>query len=310
MTERPMPRLYDEGELCAMAARLTAEFVEERRRSEEALAAFYHDAFVKALESVDAVLDRTGDLTRLREDGARLLAEGMLPTLRNMDRPTVSEDDFKSMSDVGTTAPSRFEDDEAAAAALEYLDRNLNKDLFPWLGRGVRPSAEQRHAARVAVAALMAEQRTKTEMRGASSKVQEGAVRQALVDGCGMALTDGPSFNLVSEGPRPGEVFRRETRVAGTKADVVLGLFDGRIMCLECKVSNSEVNSYKRLNHEVIDKVAKWTGEFGRQCVPGAVLKGCFKASNLVSAQGEGAFLFWSSSLDTLVDFVNETKRR
>lgn len=292
MTERPMPRLYDEGELCAMAARLTAEFVEERRRSEEALAAFYHDAFVKALESVDAVLDRTGDLTRLREDGARLLAEGMLPTLRNMDRPTVSEDD------------------EAAAAALEYLDRNLNKDLFPWLGRGVRPSAEQRHAARVAVAALMAEQRTKTEMRGASSKVQEGAVRQALVDGCGMALTDGPSFNLVSEGPRPGEVFRRETRVAGTKADVVLGLFDGRIMCLECKVSNSEVNSYKRLNHEVIDKVAKWTGEFGRQCVPGAVLKGCFKASNLVSAQGEGAFLFWSSSLDSLVDFVNETKRR
>lgn len=280
MTERPMPRLYDEGELCAMAARLTAEFVEERRRSEEALAAFYHDAFVKALESVDAVLDRTGDLTRLREDGARLLAEGMLPTLRNMDRPTVSEDDFKRMSDVGTTAPSRFEDDEAAAAA------------------------------RVAVAALMAEQRTKTEMRGASSKVQEGAVRQALVDGCGMALTDGPSFNLVSEGPRPGEVFHRETRVAGTKADVVLGLFDGRIMCLECKVSNSEVNSYKRLNHEVIDKVAKWTGEFGRQCVPGAVLKGCFKASNLVSAQGEGAFLFWSSSLDSLVDFVNETKRR
>lgn len=140
--------------------------------------------------------------------------------------------------------------------------------------------------------------------------MQEGAVRQALVDGCGMALTDGPSFNLVSEGPRPGEVFRRETRVAGTKADVVLGLFDGRIMCLECKVSNSEVNSYKRLNHEVIDKVAKWTGEFGRQCVPGAVLKGCFKASNLVSAQGEGAFLFWSSSLDSLVDFVNETKRR
>ena len=154
--------------------------------------------------------------------------------------------------------------------------------------------------------------RTEDEDGGAGG-IEQGAGGRGQA-GPGGRLRHGldgrPSFNLVSEGPRPGEVFRRETRVAGTKADVVLGLFDGRIMCLECKVSNSEVNSYKRLNHEVIDKVAKWTGEFGRQCVPGAVLKGCFKASNLVSAQGEGAFLFWSSSLDSLVDFVNETKRR
>lgn len=42
----------------------------------------------------------------------------------------------------------------------------------------------------------------------------------------------------------------------------------------ECKVSNSKVNSHKRLNHEAVDKVAKWEDAFGRQCVPGAVLQG------------------------------------
>ena len=109
-------------------------------------------------------------------------------------------------------------------------------------------------------------------------------------------------------GPARGQVFERETKVAGTKADIVLGLFDGRIMCLECKVSNSEVNSFKRLNHEAVDKVFKWRAAFGEQCVSGAVLQDCFKTANLVSAQDAGAFLFWSSDLSPLVEFVNSTR--
>lgn len=204
-----------------------------------------------------------------------------------------------------TYTPPSLVDDMVAAAA-RAMEPDIVVDCGCGSGRFAIACARAFPSARVIAVDNSREACAMTRENAAAN----GCASQALVDGCGMALTDGPSFNLVSEGPRPGEVFRRETRVAGTKADVVLGLFDGRIMCLECKVSNSEVNSYKRLNHEVIDKVAKWTGEFGRQCVPGAVLKGCFKASNLVSAQGEGAFLFWSSSLDSLVDFVNETKRR
>jgi len=32
---------------------------------------------------------------------------------------------------------------------------------------------------------------------------------------------------------------------------VVIRLFDGRLMALECKASNSEINSRKRINKEI-----------------------------------------------------------
>lgn len=181
-------------------------------------------------------------------------------------------------------------------------------DIFPWIEAGEQPTDKQKHAACVAVAALIADQKTKTMMRGQSSHAQEKIVRDALVNECGMRIVDGHDFAMLPDAPNPGEIFKRETKVDGTKADVVFGLFDGRIMCLECKVSNSEVNSYKRLNHEVVDKVAKWKEAFGRQCVSGAVLQGCFKTSNLLAAQEEGAYLFWSADLSELIKFVNSTK--
>lgn len=303
-----MPRIYGDDELREAAVKLKAEFNAERRAAERELAEFYHNSFSEAFDDVAEILSRSSDLSKLDESGKGLLMDGYLPVMRSMDRPTVSDDDFKCLSGTETSARNRFRDDELASDAIEYLRRNLNMDLFPWIGGDEAPSEEDRRSACMAVAALIADQKTKTSMRGSSSRTQEDGVREALRVRCGMTVVDGDSFSILSEGPKPGQVFSRETKVAETKADVVLGLYDGRIMCLECKVSNSTVNSYKRLNHEVLDKVTKWTSAFGRQCVSGAVLKGVFSPANLISAQGEGAYLFWSSDLSALVDFVNGTK--
>ena len=270
--------------------------------------ATYHRYFVQALQAAERVLGETNDLLDLQESGKPLLMEGLLYVLRAMDRPTVSEDDFKSLSDAGTASRTRFRDDALAGSALEYLSRNLNMDVLPWIEDGRSPREDERKAACIAVAALIADQRTKTALRGNSSHSQEEDVRRALVERCGMEPIANKDFDIDKDGPLPGQVFTGETRVAGSKADVVLGLYDGRLMCLECKVSNSEVNSYKRLNHETLDKVAKWRVAFGRQCVSGAVLQGCYKAKNLIDAQEAGAFLFWSSHLEELVEFVNSTK--
>ena len=38
------------------------------------------------------------------------------------------------------------------------------------------------------------------------------------------------------------------------KAGTVVRLRDRRVMPIECKVSNSEVNSFKRVNHEAAGK--------------------------------------------------------
>lgn len=302
------PKVYSDEELARYSAMLTEEFVERRSKEEESLAGFYHERFVSAKSEVERIFDETDGLMHLVESGQALLLDGLLPTMRGMTRPTVSEDDFKNLADTGTVAASKFADNTLAESALGYIARNLNHDLFPWVSRGEYPTREQLHAACVGVAALIAEQKTKTSMRGNASKLQERAVRDALRDACSLRVVDGADFDMIQRGPSAGEMYSRETKVGGTKADVVLGLFDGRIMCLECKSSNSAVNSFKRLNHEVLDKVAKWNDAFGKQCVSGGVLEGCYSTANLVSAQDGGAYLFWSRHLEDLIDFINSTK--
>jgi hypothetical protein len=85
-------------------------------------------------------------------------------------------------------------------------------------------------------------------------------------------------------------------------------LRDGRILALECKVSNSAVNSFKRFNREITDKAAKWRLSFGDQVVPAAVLAGVYKLENLCDAQDEGVTIFWDHDLAPLVDFVSSSR--
>lgn len=105
--------------------------------------------------------------------------------------------------------------------------------------------------------------------------------------------------------PAAGE-FCGESRLGDKRADLVVGLADGRVMPIECKASNSAVNSFKRINHEAVGKAHTWLTGFGSlQVVPVAVISGVFNPSNLETAQDDGLALFWSHRLADLADFVN-----
>ena len=91
--------------------------------------------------------------------------------------------------------------------------------------------------------------------------------------------------------------------------DLYNSLYDRRVLALECKASNSEVNSFKRVNHEAAGKARAWIAAFGqRQVVPCAVLSGVFNPDNLATAQGEGLALFWLHRLDDLQAFIETTR--
>jgi len=76
----------------------------------------------------------------------------------------------------------------------------------------------------------------------------------------------------------------------------------------DCKASNSEVNSFKRINHEAAGKAEKWLRDFGRkQVVPSAVVGGVFNADNLSDAQARDLYLFWSHRLGDLSAFIEST---
>ncbi len=75
-------------------------------------------------------------------------------------------------------------------------------------------------------------------------------------------------------------------------------------LALEAKVSNSSLNSRKRLL-EVTRKRERWdaSGALYRFRT-GAVLAGVFDVRRLEEAQEAGVFLFWQHRLDDLTDFL------
>jgi hypothetical protein len=83
---------------------------------------------------------------------------------------------------------------------------------------------------------------------------------------------------------------------------------DLRLMPMECKVSNSSVNSIKRLN-DAKKKAKEWTDDFGKSwVVPAAVLSGVFDLKHLEETQNRGLVLFWGHDLDRLAKWIKEAK--
>jgi hypothetical protein len=90
---------------------------------------------------------------------------------------------------------------------------------------------------------------------------------------------------------------------------LIVRLWDGRIMPIECKVSNSAVNSVKRLNNDAAAKAETWIWDFGRrQTVPVAVLSGVYDLRNLRDAQDRGLSLFWAHDLGALTAWIEKTR--
>ena len=90
----------------------------------------------------------------------------------------------------------------------------------------------------------------------------------------------------------------------------MIRLYDRRAMPVECKASNSAVNSFKRINHEAAGKARAWLTGFGRrQIIPVAVVSGVFSPANLETAQSEGLTIIWSHRLRDLADFIGTTAR-
>ncbi|MBR3317431.1 MAG: XamI family restriction endonuclease [Atopobiaceae bacterium] len=68
------------------------------------------------------------------------------------------------------------------------------------------------------------------------------------------------------------------------------------------------VNSFKRLNHETVEKATHWYRALGANGVVCAgLLSGVYSVDNLVSAQREDVSLFWSHDLGCIGEFIKST---
>ena len=227
---------------------------------------------------------------------------------RYLTAPPISEDDLKTVADATLTA-SRLRTDAASTKRIrDTVLAIIDPHRFPWVVENREPSKEERERVIIASAALAATRDVEANRRNTSKETQEKAVKNLLTS-VGMKEVKAKEIPMLTMAPAPGH-FCGETRLAGTKADVVARLGDGRIMPIECKVSNSAVNSYKRLIHETGSKAATWYSQLGRaQVVPSAVLSGVFSTANLLDAQNnKEIYLFWQHRLANLATFIKKAK--
>ena len=281
-------------------------FREERMREplEKYLEVFetYRDAF-------DELLETTVDLTRIYEHAVTILTHDRLSeALRYLPGPPISLDDLKIVAEAPSVAPRTVRaDPELAKRLVETVLMGLDRRRFPWVSEDREATEQERASAVLASAAMIASRRVETERRNEGKQAQEQLTRETLRN---HQFTEVPTRVALTlgEAPQPGK-FCMESTLGTRKADLLIGLWDHRVMPVECKVSNSHTNSIKRLNNDAAVKAETWRNDFGEnQVVPSAVLSGVFKLRNLADAQARGLTLFWAHSLDELTNWIDSAR--
>ncbi|MFC6714295.1 XamI restriction endonuclease [Branchiibius hedensis] len=302
MTATP-PR-WDNEQLTSDRLTATTQFREERTTEPlDHYLEFYEDAY-----SVFAdVMEASDDLRKLRETAADLLLNKSRQHLcRYVASPPLSEDDLKTLGDCSLAIGALKANPDNIDILMEYILMGLDRERFPWVGEDREPSESERQAAIVSTAAMFAMRKMETFRRG-RGKAFEKALKVYLAEECGLTEVKATVISNASQGPQIGE-FSGESSVVGGKADIVVRLFDGRLLPIECKVSNSETNSYKRLIHDCGEKAQAWVADLGvANCLPVAALSGCYSLGNLNKAQNMGLTLIWSHDFEPLGTFIEST---
>ncbi len=296
MKRFPAPRKSSIAEIEEEAA--FARDLYANRRPQEGRDAYRH-AYADAVANVTELFDASDDL--LSFSTVLRTRTSLLDAARYLDAPPISADDLETVSGFvksSITVP-------AIAARTNVIAAALDPDRFPWLFetpvRGPYP-AERSSAIRV-TAALIAAQRAATVLRNRWAARQEKAVADIL---SANGYTAAARRRIDSFADLPTGFFCPESMVFGQKCDVPVGLRNGRYLLIECKVSGSAVNSYKRLNHETVNKRDEWERGFAAQAYTGAVLGGVFRPLNVLAAQERGVFVFWEHDLAPLAEFLKE----
>lgn len=269
----------------------------------------YLDFFEEYRGVVEGLLEETVDLSRLRDHLVDLIGDKRTrEAVRFLAGPPISLDDLKVLAEAPSLAKKRLRaDPELVKRVIEVIWTGLDRGRFPWVIDGREANEQERAAATVASAALMAYSKLQAKRRNEGKAQQEAAVIAAL-QRTGFTQIPPMPIRVLEDGPKLGE-FCGETMLGTRKADIVVRLWDRRVMPVECKVSNSFVNSIKRLNNDAAAKGEAWLKDFGsRQVVPAAVIAGTYWLAKLLEAQERGMTLFWGHDLDSMLDWIEATR--
>jgi len=282
----------------ALQRRPVAWSPDELRAARDAAEALYVEQHgqVRANEpEVVHAMQVTACLQGLTEE--TLKGSGTLwQTLRFFCGPPISEENLWTF--VGKKFAPKGGPRGVEAETARVLRSGIDEVRFPWVHEARPPTEAELRAAVMSTTVLMAQARHRTRNRGQAARTQESEVKAAL-EAAGFEHLQVRSLDRL----RPG-TFCDERTLHNKKCDIPVRLLDGRLLTLECKVSNTPKNSWKRLNQEAVGKSATWREHLHTGVVTGVVLAGVFDLACLVQAQDQGLAIFWQHDLGPLRDFV------
>lgn len=291
---------------CRESARLFA-----LRRMNEPLADYLNE-YASAELAAAFVIDRLPQILARPTDQAVLAQIIRNPAhntaFRYLTAPPISNDDLCTVLGRRVTGSAIREDREFAEQLVELLRQTIDPKRFPWLAADRLPTDQELEVAKTASAVAATCQRVQTKRRGDEKSELEGAIVRML-DALGFQRIATPRGKIMhaEDLPKAGEYMVGAT-LGNDNGDCIIGLYDRRRLALECKSSNSEINSRKRLNKEVIKDAKNWSAQFGAQVLTAAALRGVYKPDYVREAQETPVMIIWEHRLDDLADFIASTR--
>lgn len=233
----------------------------------------------------------------------------LLSAFRYLAAPPVSEDDLETLSGARLAWTQIKASGAKAKAVRDVIAAILDTKRFAWLRERRNPTKHEIEAAILASSVVASAQRVQTERRSAEREELQGAVDHIL-EGLKFRKAEKarPGIRILRrDAPKPGE-YMSEVLIGEHNADVAIGLKDFRVLAIECKGSNSEINSRKRINKEVARDASSWIEKFGDEIVPAAVIQGVFNPAYIEQAQETPVVFFWAHRLDDLVRFIKSVR--
>ncbi len=309
------PQLWTRQELEADVAAATQIFVAARLQAMASEKQLYEKWIKTYSDPIADLLQATNNLTTITGDS--LKDRGRLDAIRYTLSPIVSLDDLDTITDScfklwvkQTTNRGISPTDAQFKAAAAFLGARIDGARAPWLISGASPTSAEIDAFVRATASIRAMSKVQTERRMASSKAQEVATKAAIQ---AAGYTPDPKLPANLSNPanqmRPGTFAPNPRNIIATSSDVPVRLKDNHptgqlFLAIEAKVSNSSINSRKRLN-DVAAKSAVWDGSGGlHQSRTAAVIGGVYDIKRLEEAQNKGIFIFWEHRLQDLTAFL------
>lgn len=257
-------------------------------------------AVAAALRASDYLSDVPG---ALRENG------GHMRVFRHFMAPPTSQDQFRLLCDGWSKGgenngrpltPTKAL--EASSLFMEWRDAAIGK----WLKVGRNPTRSEVRATLLRIAPLIASQDLATWKRNQLAYKQEKAVVDLLIS---KGWTKLPSKLIDTRAAVPAMNFMHKTRFATNttapqEVDIACGLKDSYVTAMECKVTNDETNSVKRVN-DIIKKAVAWKAHWGSFVETAALLQGVVAPKDVQRLADNGIVVIWSHDLDVFSDWLD-----